>query len=323
MEKKKHLLLGYDRLKKLDASYPNVPQNITLGSAGSVAVSAGSALSISNAGNHYFLMDIYGDATTYPNNSTPLTNTDLYRRNPWWDPATTDAIWAETQSEFLVSRAANQNRMLTNSYAAGQWTGFCYVGGGLYNAQAANDGYLTNTVDFPTVFDACRGYCWFYWTNTNASDSLNFSLGARTSAGGTDWGLLFLQISRDYNNTPSIYSADGEGNTNISYMGVQTNVASDSTAIQWEFVPGSHCKLEMYQNVNGSLNFSSFTAPPNWLFDDANTCITRDLTGGNYADIEVYSPCINQGSSAEASCASIGKYATEYRATGGNWVYLT
>jgi hypothetical protein len=198
------------------------------------------------------------------------------------------------------------------------WNGFVIVRDGRYYPSEHAAGRCVNNDDWSTKYNAVRGVLWEHWLSTNPSDQHNYVIGQRPTIGSVDFGNLMISVDRNYNYQWRLQISNGNGTTTQNYVAGAVNISNDSSALQWEFVKGSHITLKMYVNVHNTVNFSTFTMPT-WPITATGNYVTVDLTGTGLNALTPISPVVATRGSVEYSNGRIGLYAYELRALGGDW----
>lgn len=223
----------------------------------------------------------------------------------------------EMTSEWVKIYNVNYGGISYQISTAGGWTGFYLVRNGRYVPGQVYAGNTTNTDDWSTKYDGMRGFLWDYWTSSNASDQHNFIIAERPTRGSTNFGGITLSVDRNNTSKWRVSVADGNGGATQNYLAGVPDCASDSCALQWEFVKGSHFKFKMYQNVNGSLNFSSFV-PPTWPMAETGYYVNVSLAASPLNSMVPITPCIISASSVESGNGRIGRFCYELRGIGND-----
>lgn len=270
--------------------------------------------------------NLYYELTPYESQPTPPYNNgndvfgDLssdFEPSPWLSAGDKASLIA---ADLMVENPSYGYIALKTISAGTQ--GFYYVGDGIYIPNQDDAGNITNTVDWSDKYDAVRGFCWFRYVDAGASAGvIPCGLAQRPTTGTSSFGGLSIDVYRSFNHTLSIGYDNGDGGSGRAYMGTQTALQNDTTCVQWEFVKGSHCKLEMYYNT-GALDFSPCSDPPDWNFDTPANVATVDLSGSGYNQLVPVNPSFFAQLSAAGHPGYWGKWAWECRPIGGKWKTL-
>ena len=270
--------------------------------------------------NAYSDMNYFGDDIEWPNGR--LMDESLH---PWWHE---HGYWltagekTEMTAEWLKVVNATQGGIVMNLSTAGGGTGYHIVKDGRYDPYFHSTGQCVNNDDWSLKYDGMRGVVWDYWTATNPSDQHNYEIGRTPTAGSVNFGTLLFSVSRAKSYYWRVDVTNGDGGSDIdNFIAGSVNISGDSSALQFEFVKGSHITLKMYANVNASLNFSGFSMPT-WPIAESGNYVTVPLSGAGYSRIVPISPSVSSASSVEASNGRIGRYAYELRAIGHDWENL-
>lgn len=270
--------------------------------------------------------NIYAELTPFESQPDPPYNDtndvfdsliDDYYASPWLTAPSQQTLrdgWDMVANETYGS-------ILMRTIAVGT-QGFFYKGDGVYEPNQANAGNVVNTVDWSDKYDAMRCFYWLYWTDAGSSCGIIFGGGTRPTIGSSNFGGFSIEQMRSFNYSPSIAYGNGDGASGRTYMGTVTNTASDTSCVQWEFVKGSHIKMEMYQIQNGVLNFANCIDPPDWDFDTPANCATVDMSGSGYNQIVPVNPSFFAQLGGSNVVGRLGKWACEIRPIGGKWKYL-
>lgn len=273
--------------------------------------------------NLYDDLEFWTDNSEWPHNARLMDQSahpERYEHGYWMSVADKSEMTAEWLKVYNASYGGISYQIST----AGSGAGFHLVRNGRYYPAygAGGSGVITETDNWSTKYDAIRGFAWDYWTASNPSDAHDFVIGTRPTPGSVNFGQISLGISRNYNYRWRVYLNDGNGNITHNYMNnTPPDCTGDSCGIQWEFVRGSHITMKMYKNVNGALNFTTFT-PPTWPIAETGWYVTVDLSGAGLNQLTPITQTISSASSVEANNGRIARYAYELRGIGNDWENL-
>lgn len=278
------------------------------------------ALEITAIPNALIQMDIRDDTTEWPDAISIYDKS--YVEPCYWATSEMDTwLAANTGTVTVGSFAALKTPNVASGLGPG---GFVETSIGTYNPNHDALGNCTNDVDMSALYDGIRGYYWYYYNESQASDGVYFYFGTRPTSGGTDYGSVCVATSRSGvgsigSNDVGCFATDGEGNTLSA--GTGTDADGKYNTIQFEFVKGSHLKIDL---VAQPANAASYAAPTWPINTGSGNYEVLDLSGANYSSLVPMSPIFYVQSSTKANqVATISGMYLEYRAIDGSWETYT
>lgn len=261
-----------------------------------------------------------GDHVTYP---------DAQRAIEVYEGAKFDILYemlaedkTEMRDEWTIVESAVQGGLLFVSAVPSGWTAAYIIDKGRYIPSQVAAGRTENTLNWSTKYDAMRGVIWDYYIEPNPSDGHYYMIAERPTVGSTNFGGIYVTVDRNNSSQWRILTNNGDGGTSSDFIAGAVSIINDTSALQFEFVKGSHVTLKMYANVHNALDFSGFSMPT-WPIAESGNYVKRLLNTGTYAQLTPISPLLAmQSSLGTGATGRIHRWAFECRAVGGAWKYL-